>query len=485
MTALAPDLSPAAPDATSADPPRRFLPRWATVPSVLIAVLFVLSFARILSGVAQLTSLGMFESALLLAMPIALTGLGGLWAERAGVVNIGLEGMMILGTWFGAYGSIQWGPWQGVLLGVAAGALGGLIHAFVTVTVGVDHIVSGVAINLLALGATDYLTPVAWEGKTKESPAINAKIGDVHLPGFIDEPLFKLLHGVGIHFGDWIDTIRAKDWFLVSDLANLVGGTLMNMSWLVFIALLAFPLSFFVLWKTPLGLRIRSTGEDPDAADSLGVRVYSMKYLAVTVSGAMAGLGGVLLIYLFAGVYSSGQTGGRGYIGLAAMIFGNWQPGPLLAGAGLFGFMDAIQSQVDATGHAMLLVFGILLVLVAALQLGRRGRLAAAGAVVVAGLLVAATVQWDLASGVETAMAVVAGLLALGAIVEAVRSRATAAAVSLLLGVFACWYYSVSDEIPGEFLPYFPHITTLLVLAFSSQHLRMPAADGKIWRRSG
>jgi len=203
MTALVSDPVPT-PDVEPAPAvvERVGLPRWANGPVILVTVVGVLAICRMISGVAQLTSLGMFESALLLAMPIALTGLGGLWAERAGVVNIGLEGMMILGTWFGAYGSIQWGPWQGVLLGIAAGAFGGLVHAFVTVTVGVDHIVSGVAINLLALGATDYLTPVAWEGKTKESPAINARIGDVHLPGFIDDPLFKVLHGLGIHVGD-------------------------------------------------------------------------------------------------------------------------------------------------------------------------------------------------------------------------------------------------------------------------------------------
>jgi len=271
----------------------------------------------------------------------------------------------------------------------------------------------------------------------------------------------------------------------VSDLANLVGGTLLDMSWLVFLALIAFPLTYFLLWKTPLGLRIRSTGEDPDAADSLGVRVYSMKYLAVTVSGAFAGLGGVLLIYLFAGVYSSGQTSGRGYIGLAAMIFGNWQPGSLLAGAGLFGFMDAIQSQTDATGHAMALVLGVLLLVVAAYQLGRRGRAAGAAAVLLAGALVGITVYADLARGLEVAMGVLAVVLAGVAVAEIVRLRAPVIAVTLLIAVGACWYYSASDQIPREFLPYFPHITTMLVLAFSSQRLRMPAADGKVWRRSG
>lgn len=487
MTALVNDPVPA-PDAEVGPPnpaARLGLPRKANYPLILGVGLVVLGLSRVIAGVPQLTSAGMFRSALLLSIPIALTGLGGLWSERAGIVNIGLEGMMILGTWFGAYGSIQWGPWQGVLLGVAAGAIGGLIHAFVTVTVGVDHIVSGVALNLLALGSTDYLTTVAWEGKTKESPPINADIGNVHLPWFLNDPLFWLLHKCGIHFGDWLTSVGAKKWFFVSDLANLLRGMVLDMSWLVFFGLVAFPLSFLVLWKTPLGLRIRSAGEDPEAADSLGVKVYSMKYLAVTMSGALSGLGGVVLIYLFAGLFASGQTNGRGYIGLAAMIFGNWQPGPLLAGAGLFGFMDAIQSQLDTTAHAMILVFGILLLCVAAGQLARTGRRIGALSVLVAGALLGVVAHFHLPRAVDTVLLVVAVVLVTATVFEVFRSRAVAAGLSLLFAALACWYYAASEKLPGEFLPYFPHLTTLLVLAFSSQRLRMPAADGKIWRRSG
>src|SRR5699024_4739083 len=189
---------------------------------------------------------------------------------------------------------------------------------------------SGVAINLLAVGVTDYLTPVAWEGKTKESPPIDGTLGQLHLPEAVDSIFFKIVHGMGIHLGNWLQAVSDKRWFLISDTANLLRGFLLDMPWLVFIGLIAFPISWFLLWKTPLGLRIRSTGEDPDAADSPGVRVYSLKYLSVTVAGALAGLGGVMLVYQFAGTFSSGQTGGRGYIGLAAMIFGNWNPATLL-----------------------------------------------------------------------------------------------------------------------------------------------------------
>ena len=423
--------TPVEPTATT----RRRVPLSVRLPVMILAFAGILSVARVYTDVGQLTSTGMFRAALLLSIPVALAGLGGLWSERSGVINIGLEGMMILGTWFGAFGALQWGPWQGVFCGVAAGAAGGLLHALATVTFGVDQIVSGVAINLLGLGATNFLTTVTWEGATKESPQFDASIGVAHLPWFINDPLFWALHGLGIHFGDWLVSVSNKDWFLLSDLANIGQGVLLDMSWLVFIALLAFPASWYVLWRTPLGLRIRSVGEDPDAAESLGVKVYATKYLAVTVGGALAGFGGVTLVYLFSNRFSSGATNGRGYIGLAAMIFGNWRPAGLFLGAGLFGFMDAMQSQVDRTAHALLVVVAIVLAALAIYLAWKRRFGAAAIVVVIAGL------SW--------------------------------------------WWYQRTDELPREFIPYFPHIATLLVLVFASQHLRMPAANGKVYRRSG
>lgn len=485
MTTLVSDPTPPLEDPPVEASGRRRVPTWLLYPTWLLGGILIMTLARTHTGAQQLTGAGMFRSALFLSIPVALAGLGGLWSERAGIINIGLEGMMVLGTWAAAYGSIQWGPWQGVVLGIVAGALGGLIHAFMTVTVGVDHIVSGVAINLLAIGVTDYLTPVAWEGKTKESPPIDGAFGKVHLPEAIDSIFFKIVHGLGIHLGDWLRSVSEKRWFLVSDTANLLRGFLLDMPWLVFLGLIAFPITWFILWKTPIGLRIRSTGEDPEAADSLGVKVYSLKYLAVTVSGALAGLGGVILVYQFSGTFSSGQTGGRGYIGLAAMIFGNWNPGTLLAGAGLFGFMDAIQSQVDATGHAMLVVLGLVLILMAARSLWRIERPVAAAAILTSTLLVGAAATWDLGSGLEVVLVVIAAAAGLLALWEAMRSRARFAILATVMALIAFWYHSASEVLPRDFLPYFPHITTMLVLAFASQNLRMPAADGRIWRRSG
>jgi simple sugar transport system permease protein len=401
----------------------RFLrmPMWLRLLAYLSSSVAVLSSARVFTGAGQLTAEGTFRSAIYLTLPIALAGLGGLWSERAGVVNIGLEGMMVMGTWFGAYGGIAYGPWQGVALGVLGGLLGGLLHAVATVIFGVDHIISGVAINLLAVGLTEFLTSVSWDGASaKESPTIPDNVANVDLLPFLKDPLRDL---------------AAQNRFFISDLADLILAATTNLSLLVLLGVALFPLSWYVLWRTPFGLRLRSVGEDPDAADSLGVDVYRMKFLAVCASGALAGLGGTVLVYLFSGKFQSGQTSGRGFIGLAAMIFGNWRPGGLLAGATLFGFMDSMQSQVDATAHALLVVAGI--------------------------------------------------VFAIAAIYTASKRRWVPTGVLVAVAAGSFYWYSVTDELPRELIPYFPHITTLLVLVFASQRLRMPAADGQVWRRGG
>ncbi len=403
---------------TTAPPPRRRVPTVARLGIYLVGGLLLMSLARAVTEADQLTGAGMFRSALLLSLPIALAGLGGLWAERSGIINIGLEGMMVLGTWFGAYGGLTWGPWEGVALGVLGGVVGGLLHALATVTFGVDHIVSGVAINLLGVGLTDFLTTVTWEGATRDSPQLTGTTGEVDLLPFI---------------GDFLADQRAKDQFLVSDVANFLLGTTQDVPWIIVLGIVLFPLTWFILWRTSLGLRLRSVGEDPEAADSLGVPVYRMKYLALSVSGGLAGLGGVILVYLFSSQFSSGQTGGRGFIGLAAMIFGNWQPGTLLAGAGLFGFMDAMQSQVDRTSHALLVVAAL--------------------------------------------------VFAVMAVRAAIQRRWVGAGVLGVAAGGSWWWYSATDELPREFIPYFPHFATLLVLVFAAQRLRPPAAIGETFRR--
>ncbi|MFF3321526.1 ABC transporter permease [Streptomyces sp. NPDC002889] len=398
--------------------------RKLSLPVILLIIaggLALFSLVRVISGANDLTSVGQVSGALQLAVPIGLAGLGGLWAERAGVVNIGLEGMMILGTWFGAWAGYQWGPWTGVLLGIVGGALGGLLHAIMTVTFNVNHIVSGVAINILAVGVTRYLSNFTFAeaegGSSKQSPRIE-RITDITIPGL----------------SDGLADLQAEHWFFISDLAGVLGGLVTNLSLLTVLAILLIPGTWWVLWRTAFGLRLRSCGENPVAAESLGVNVYKYKYIAVIVSGGLAGLGGAFLAIVSTGIYQEGQTGGRGYIGLAAMIFGNWMPGGMAMGAGLFGFTDSLKLRGGAENvHAMLLLLAILLVLVFAWQLYKKKHLQAA-----------------------ICFAVAAGLFA---------------------------WYSLTDTLPSQFVDAAPYVTTLLVLALSAQRLRMPKADGMPYKR--
>jgi simple sugar transport system permease protein len=333
--------SPYTPEVTRRVPLRNT--RFAGPLAVLLLALLAMSLVRVVTGAQDITSAGTLAATLTLAMPIALCGLGGLWSERSGVVNIGLEGMMILGTWFGAdLAYVSGNAWMGVIGGLLGGLIGGAIHAVATVTFGVDQIVSGVAINILALGMGRYLSGVFFSGTSGGGPTQSPQV-----------PTFKPLRW------GWADTTLGKleqhHWFFVSDVGGLLRGIATGLTVFTILALLLVPLTWFILWRTAFGLRLRSCGENPAAAETLGVGVYRMKYAAVLTSGMLAGLAGAFLVN-FTGIYREGQTGGRGYIGLAAMIFGNWRPGGMLAGATLFGYTDAVQSRQGATSvHALLL----------------------------------------------------------------------------------------------------------------------------------
>jgi general nucleoside transport system permease protein len=319
----------------------------------------------------------------------------------------------------------QYGPWRGVLAGVIGGVLGGLVHAIATVTFGVDHIVSGVAINILALGTVQFLAKLyfgenaaasAAGGNDKQSPRMDP-LGDFTVPWL----------------SDWLASLRAENIFLLSDAAGILGAAVTNVSWLVLLAVVLFVGTYVVLWRTGFGLRLRSCGENPTATESLGVNVYLYKYLALAVSGGLAGLGGAYLT-VFVRMYQDGQTGGRGYLGLATMIFGNWRPGGVALGAGLFGFVDALQIRGGGTVvHALLLLFAIVLAGFAGYQLYRGRR----------------------------TVAIINGALA----------------VALLL-----WFLN-TDTMPLELVSASPYITTLVVLALFAQRLRVPRAIGKPYRR--
>jgi general nucleoside transport system permease protein len=403
-----------------AAPRKRRLPIWFW-PAAFLGVVFVLAVLRVVTGADDIASSGAIGAAIALAVPIGLAGLGGLWSERAGVVNIGLEGMMILGTWGAGFFGFHMGPWAGIVGGMVCGIFGGLIHALATVTFGVDHIVSGVALNITAMGIAKYLaarffTDLPGGGPT-QSPTLES-LPRLSVPG-ISEPL-----------GD----LESQRIFFVSDLAGVIRGLTTNISAFTIIAVMLFVATFFILWRTAFGLRLRSCGESPHAAESLGVNVIRYKFIAVSASGALAGLGGAFLALVAANLYRDGQTGGRGYIGLAAMIFGNWRPGGLAAGSLLFGYTDAARLRGGGeTVHALLLLVAVILLAVGAWQLRRGNR----------------------TQGVLSCVA------AMGA---------------------ALWYFT-TDSVPGELTAATPYVTTLLVLAFAAQRLRMPAADGQIYRK--
>ena len=397
---------------------------WPWILLIVAAGLVLFSLVRVISGADDLTSVGQVSGALQLAIPIGLAGLGGLWSERAGVVNIGLEGMMVLGTWFGAWAGYQWGPWTGVVVGLLGGAIGGLLHAIITVTFNVNHIVSGVAINILAVGFTQYLSNFTFGeaegGSSKQSPRIDP-ITDITVPGL----------------SDWLMDLQQKHWFLISDIAGILGGLVTNLSLLTVVAILLVPATWWVLWRTAFGLRLRSCGESPVAAETLGINVYRYKFLAVLISGGLAGLAGGFLVLVASNLYREGQTGGRGFIALAAMIFGNWRPGGLAGGAALFGYTDAVQLRGGGdVVHAYLLPIAIGLAAWGIWQLVRRR-----------------------------------------------RGKSFTGVPMVVLGVAAMAWFLASPSVPNEFTGMTPYVSTLLVLAFASQRLRMPAADGAVYRK--
>jgi simple sugar transport system permease protein len=392
--------------------------RWV---AYALAIFVLVSLVRVLTGADDIDSASALRAALIAAVPIVLAGIGGLWSERAGVVNIGLEGMMIMGTLGAGYFGYHYGVVAGLLGAMAFGALGGLVHAIATVTFGVDHIVSGVAINIVAAGLAAFLAKAFFSGLEGGGPTQSPPLPrPVNLPlAFLADPLGEL---------------EEKHWFLVSDAASLLRAVTDRISVVTVLALVLVAFTGWVLWHTGFGLRLRSVGESPSAAESLGVDVYRYKYIGVVVSGALAGLGGAYLALVAASGYQNGMTQGLGYIGLAAMIFGNWRPLGTLVAALLFGYTQSINLRGSTDSlHALLLVIAVVLVIVGVLMVVRRAPR-------------------------NAALLGVAGLL------------------------FLIWFVA-TDSVSSKFTGMAPYVTTLLVLTFAAQQLRMPAADGQTYRK--
>jgi len=265
----------------------------------------------------HLVNLSIISSSLRIATPILLASLAGTISERSGVINIGIEGVMLLSAFAAAFGSFFLGAWPGVLVGVMVGGALGLVHAFMSITVRSDQVVNATAVNILAIGLPNIIISRVWKGYYSSTPIVPV-VRNLRLE------LLDRLPVVGKVFGD--------------------------LNPIVYVAFLLVPAMHVLLFKTRVGLRIRAVGELPIAADTLGVNVPKLRYLSVIASGMLAGLGGAYLSICYQSQFSMGMTEGRGFIGLAAMIFGRWTPVGAMAASILFGLADAFQANAQSAG---------------------------------------------------------------------------------------------------------------------------------------
>jgi ABC-type uncharacterized transport system permease subunit len=255
------------------------------------------------------------------ATPLTYAAIGGLYCERAGVINVALEGMLLTGAYFGIFGAIESSSWAGksawvvgILFAAAAGMAMATVHAIWAIHFKVDQIISGTAINFLALGITGYLF-------------IN-RYGDTGTPGDVPDYGIPDVH---LHF--------LQDWYFIGP----IFGQLNLMIWLSFVLLIG---TYIFVFRTPYGLRLRSVGEHPRAADTVGISVYRVRYIAVIASGGIAAMGGAYLSLGFVHSFNENMTAGTGFIGLAALVFGKWRPFPTYAAALLFGFSSALADRL-------------------------------------------------------------------------------------------------------------------------------------------
>jgi general nucleoside transport system permease protein len=282
---------------------------------------------------------GLLASTLRFATPLAYAAMGGIFCERSGVVNIGLEGMMLMGAFFAIWGSVWSGSWVvGIAMAMISGGLLAFIHGVFSIHLRADQIVSGFAVNLLALGLTGYLYSSIYPDGT---------------------PTEKV---------DRVPTLQEAFGFL----SWVPGADLSLLVWGMFLVVV---LSFVVLFKTPIGLRIRSVGEHPRAADTVGISVYGVRYAAVIASGMLAALGGAFLSIGFTGRFAENMTSGRGYIALAAVIFGKWRPGWAFVATLLFGFGFALaiplQREADISSNLISTLPYVLTLIAVAGVIGR------------------------------------------------------------------------------------------------------------------
>lgn len=283
--------------------------------SAIVAGLVVIGFLVWATQGKSLNLTGMLVSSIIRATPIGLAALSGLYSERSGVVNIGIEGMMLMGAFTSVlFASITQNLFIGVVAGMFFGMLMGWLHAVLSIRYAVDQIISGTGIIILGLGITTYFYRLVLDVQTQyNSPP----------------PAIPALQILGL-------------WRI-----PVIGPIVFNQSSLIYLLWLMLVLTRVIMDKTRWGLRVRSVGEHPRAADTLGINVFRTRYISVLISGAIAGLAGAYMSIGSAGRFSEGMTAGKGFLGLAAMIFGNWNPGGAYLGALIFGFFDSWQEKLS------------------------------------------------------------------------------------------------------------------------------------------
>jgi simple sugar transport system permease protein len=251
-----------------------------------------------------------------------------MFSERSGVVNIGLEGMMLMGAFWGVWGADKGGSWfVGLLVGAGVGAILALVYAYFAIHLRADQIVGGTAVNFLALGITGYFLFQIYNSDHVSN--IGSTIPDVNIPGI--------------------------------EKSHFLGPAIGHLNLMIWAGLALVILSYIVVFKTPIGLRIRACGEHPRAADTVGINVYAVRYGCVVLSGILAALGGVYLSDGYGGgTFINNMTDGRGFIALAALIFGNWRPAGAFAAAVLFGFSSAVALRLQVYSASAATLFNVL-----------------------------------------------------------------------------------------------------------------------------
>jgi simple sugar transport system permease protein len=420
-------VEPTAPTAPAAAP-RSLAPsrqrlraalRWGLLGFGLIIVAQYVADAP---GIAASSTWG---SALRLTVPIAVVAIGGLYSERAGVINVGLEGMMIGGTWMAGVFGWLWGPWAALGGGIVGGLVFGLLMAVLCIEMGLNQLVVGVAINVVAGASARFASDIVFNGvdggTIARSPRIDGSLPVLSVP---------FLSG-GLGTPDLTADMEQSGIPVVSQLGGIVGGLTHDVSLAAVIGLLLIPATAYVLWRTKFGLRWRAAGEEPAALQALGGKVHRTRYIAVLVGSGLAGFAGGYLA-LISQAYVENQTAGRGFIGLATLIFGNWMPSGVFLGSSLFGFSDAVGLGRPETFRALLFILAVIFLVVGALRFWRGAR----------------------RSGIAP--------LALGAVL-------------VLVFLFV--------PLPPELATAAPYLVTLAVLVVAGTTMRPPAALGHLFPR--